>query len=88
MKIEPNSPIQPAKQTRIPSRPAPKLPVRPLDQQDVSSGAMLLSRNQVQLDEQLASRSRVIQRFANHLHEPVVLHDRTLDRIIHNLKFT
>jgi hypothetical protein len=88
MKIETHTTIAPAGQSRISARPSPQVSGRSVDQQDVSSGARLLSRNQDQLSEQLASRNNVIQRFARNLNEPVILHDRTLDRIIHNLKFT
>lgn len=89
MKIETGASITPTAAIRTASRTtAPQAPARPLDQQDVSSGALMLAKNQQQLSEQLASRSSVIQRFARHLNDPVVLHDRTLDRIIHNLKFT
>jgi hypothetical protein len=88
MKIETHTTIAPSSQSRITARPSQQVSGRSVDQQDVSSGARLLSGNQDQLSEQLASRNNVIQRFARNLNEPVILHDRTLDRIIHNLKFT
>jgi hypothetical protein len=88
MKIETHTSITQIKPTRTLSRSTPPVISKTLDQQDVSNGAKLLSRNHEQLSEQLASRSSVIQRFARNLNEPVILHDRTLNRIIHNLKFS
>ena len=67
---------------------APEQSPKRVEQSDVSNAAQLLSRNQSQLEERLAKRQEVINRFSGTLADPVNLHERTIDLIIQRLKNT
>lgn len=53
---------------------------------DLSTAAQLLGRNQAELRAALAPRPEVLQQYSAAINEPVKLHDRSIDRILHNLQ--
>jgi hypothetical protein len=56
------------------------------DTPDVSPEAQMLAKNREALRDLLPPREEVLRKYAATLHEPLVLQDRTIDRLLQNLQ--